>query len=183
MPTRPRASKIPRLFLPPNLPHRFLQQHHTSRTPFTQPKTHRCLCKHGENGTNYTRKSLILNLRSFQLPHSPFSYLLPPSLHSCIHPYSNSPTTPLTPPQTNTPQTFTWAGSIPLIFGGEHSFRFAPSHTTPGGTTFTQEESFSGALGFLMGEGFIAKKLGFGAKTILGWEGYNRDFKGWCEKA
>ncbi|EAT90315.1 hypothetical protein HBH56_060920 [Parastagonospora nodorum] len=83
----------------------------------------------------------------------------------------------------NEPQLFKWAGSIPLLFGGDHSFHFTPSTTTPGGTTFTQDESFYGALGFLMGDGFIARRMGMGEKTARNWEGFNKDFKAWCEKS
>jgi hypothetical protein len=83
----------------------------------------------------------------------------------------------------NTPKVFKWSGSIPLLFGGDHSFHFTPSKETPGGTTFTQEESFYGALGFLMGDGLMARKMGMGEKTLEGWEGFNQDFKVWCEKS
>lgn len=58
---------------------------------------------------------------------------------------------------------------------------FEPSQTTAGGTTFAQAEEFSGALGFLMGEGFVAKQVGFREKTLEGWEATNEDFKKWCE--
>ncbi|KAI4697466.1 uncharacterized protein J4E84_000596 [Alternaria hordeiaustralica] len=71
------------------------------------------------------------------------------------------------PIEHNTPTSFAWTGSIPLLFTG--------------GTKFTQEEVFSGALSFLMGENAVARKFGFPEKTKKGWEGYNNDLKAWCE--
>ncbi|KAH8732186.1 hypothetical protein GQ44DRAFT_697227 [Phaeosphaeriaceae sp. PMI808] len=81
----------------------------------------------------------------------------------------------------NEPTLFRWCGGNSLVFSGDHSFKFEPSTITPGGTTFTQEENFGGAFGFLMGEGFIAKQAGMGVKTTKGWEGFNQDLKKWCE--
>jgi hypothetical protein len=75
----------------------------------------------------------------------------------------------------------TWTGSIPLLFSGAHSFKFEPSTTIQSGTKFTQEEVFSGALGFLMGDGLVARKTGMREKTMKGWDGFNEDFKRWCE--
>jgi hypothetical protein len=81
---------------------------------------------------------------------------------------------------TNTPSTFTWTGSIPLLFSGAHSFKFDP---LPGGRTkFTQEEVFSGALGWIMGEGWVAGRTGMREKTRIGWGGFNEDLKRWCEE-
>jgi hypothetical protein len=65
---------------------------------------------------------------------------------------------------------------------GEHSFLFEPSKTTPGGTTFIQEEVFGGALGFVMGENAVARAIGVPEKTHKGWKKYNEDLKAWCEK-
>ncbi|KAF3048576.1 hypothetical protein E8E11_006356 [Didymella keratinophila] len=79
--------------------------------------------------------------------------------------------------ETNTSEVFAWTGSLPLIFTGTHSFYWTPSQTTPGGTTFTQEEVFSGLLGGLYGEGAIAKSMGMKEKTRLGWEEFNGDLK------
>jgi hypothetical protein len=76
---------------------------------------------------------------------------------------------------------FRWVGSLPYIFTGEHIFRFEPSKTTPGGTTFSQEESFTGALGFLMGDNFIGRAVGISEKSRAGWKKYNQDLKAWCE--
>ncbi|KAH7401136.1 hypothetical protein DE146DRAFT_655063 [Phaeosphaeria sp. MPI-PUGE-AT-0046c] len=82
----------------------------------------------------------------------------------------------------NKPEAFTWLGSLPYIFSGAHTFHFTPSTKTPGGTTFVQEETFTGALSWLMGGSFVAKQLGdMGKKTEKNWEGYNKDFKKWCE--
>lgn len=52
---------------------------------------------------------------------------------------------------------------------------------TQGGTTFTQEERFSGALAWVMGEGVVGRQVGMREKTRRGWEGFNREFKGVCE--
>ncbi|CAO2658224.1 Nn.00g059470.m01.CDS01 [Neocucurbitaria sp. VM-36] len=81
----------------------------------------------------------------------------------------------------NTPSQFQWCGSIALIFTGNHSFKFEPSTSIPSGTNFTQEEVFSGALAFLMGENLVARQFRFAARTVKGWEGFNRDMKAWCE--
>jgi hypothetical protein len=69
------------------------------------------------------------------------------------------------------------------VFNGEHSFSFEPSKTTPGGTTFTQREDFTGAFSFVMGESFVAQKVGYPAKTRAGWKKYNEDLKRWCEQS
>jgi hypothetical protein len=63
----------------------------------------------------------------------------------------------------------------------EHIFRFEPSTKTQGGTTFVHEESFTGILAFLMGEGFVARSVGLRESTKRGFEGYNKDLKAWCE--
>jgi hypothetical protein len=83
--------------------------------------------------------------------------------------------------EANEPDLFKWGGSLPFVFGGDHSFRFEPSKIHSGCTTFTQEEYFYGAFRFKMGEGFIARKAGF-RETLKGWEGFNEDFKKWCEE-
>lgn len=73
---------------------------------------------------------------------------------------------------------FAWTGSLPFIFTGTHSFYWTPSQTTPGGTTFTQEEKFTGLLGGLLyGEGVLARSAGMKEKTRKGWEGFNADLK------
>jgi len=69
------------------------------------------------------------------------------------------------------------------MFNGEHCFRFQPSTTTQGGTTFVHEEKFTGALSFLMGEGFFARWVGLRESTKKGFEGYNQDLKKWCEQS
>ncbi|KAF1933204.1 uncharacterized protein M421DRAFT_643 [Didymella exigua CBS 183.55] len=79
---------------------------------------------------------------------------------------------------TNTPELFAWTGSVPLIFTGTHTFHWTPSQTTPGGTTFMQEEKFTGLLGGLLySDGAIAKSAGMKEKTRKGWEGFNVDLK------
>ncbi|KAJ4331761.1 hypothetical protein N0V95_009812, partial [Ascochyta clinopodiicola] len=74
---------------------------------------------------------------------------------------------------------FSWTGSIPYVFTGTHSFSFVPSTT---GTTFSQEEHFSGALGWLlMGDGPLGKGVGIKEKTRKAWVGYDADLKKVCE--
>ncbi|KAJ4372814.1 hypothetical protein N0V86_008180 [Didymella sp. IMI 355093] len=77
----------------------------------------------------------------------------------------------------NTPEVFTWTGSLPFLFTGAHSFYWTPSQITPGGTTFVQEETFTGLLGGLYGDGVLAKSAGMKEKTLKGWEGFNEDLK------
>jgi hypothetical protein len=81
----------------------------------------------------------------------------------------------------NSEKCFRWRGTWHEIFTGEHSFRFEQSENLKGGTTFIHEEVFSGLLGSLMGEGPLAKMLGFREKTKRGFEGFNGDFKTWVE--
>jgi hypothetical protein len=134
-------------------------------------------------------------------PHTPFSntpqfldFPALPTYHKNFF-VSITPLGPLTPSQklsvqfasmgtmqptiiANTPERFAWEGSLPLVFSGMHSFIFEVSGS---GTKFTQTEVFGGALGWVMGEGWIANKAGMREKTMRGWEGFNADFKGWCE--
>lgn len=75
----------------------------------------------------------------------------------------------------NSPGEFRWRGrmwGIPGLFSGEHSFRFEPSRTTPGATTFVQAEEFSGILSFLIADG-----TKFAKTTKAGFEGFNADLK------
>ncbi|KAH6672697.1 hypothetical protein F5X68DRAFT_235783 [Plectosphaerella plurivora] len=46
--------------------------------------------------------------------------------------------------ESNTPESFVWVGSVPVLLYGTHHFIFAPSEKNPGGTTFTQREDFQG---------------------------------------
>lgn len=47
---------------------------------------------------------------------------------------------------------------------------------------FTQEEAFSGVLGWLlMGDGVVGRSAGMREKTRAAWERFNADLKGWCE--
>lgn len=52
---------------------------------------------------------------------------------------------------------------------------------SPGNTTFVQEEKFSGLLGGLTGGNWVANWMGLRAKTIRGFERFNRDFGRWVE--
>ncbi|KAK4912634.1 hypothetical protein LTR66_017269 [Elasticomyces elasticus] len=72
---------------------------------------------------------------------------------------------------------FVWTGSLPFIFTGQHKFYFANSQATPGGTTFVQQETFSGLLAFLMGEGWSMR-----TSTIKGWRAFDESLKRECEK-
>jgi hypothetical protein len=87
----------------------------------------------------------------------------------------------LTITKENSGKCFRWRGTWHEIFTGEHGFRFEASEEVEGGTTFIHEEKFSGLLGPMMGEGFIAKKSGFREKTRRGFEGFNGDLKRWIE--
>lgn len=66
-------------------------------------------------------------------------------------------------------------------FNGNHAFHFTESQTTKGATTFIQEEQFSGALAFIIGDNAIGNMIGFREKTRKGFEGFNADFKKWVE--
>ena len=83
----------------------------------------------------------------------------------------------------NSLSTFRWRGNFIGIFIGEHIFRFEPSTKTLGGTTFVQEEKFTGILSWMMSEGFVARAIGSREKARRGFERYNRDLKAWCEGA
>ena len=72
----------------------------------------------------------------------------------------------------NTPDEFKWLGSLPGVFSGEHAFKFLPSQTSEGHTLLVQEEAFSGALSFLVGETWK-----WGKSTKEGFENFNRDIK------
>jgi hypothetical protein len=55
---------------------------------------------------------------------------------------------------------------------GEAYFYFEPSKTTPGGTTFVQDEEFTGILSILFYEGSAMRE-----KTQSNFETYNSDIK------
>ncbi|KAL1587628.1 hypothetical protein WHR41_03639 [Cladosporium halotolerans] len=74
----------------------------------------------------------------------------------------------------NSERELIWRGSIYPIFCGDHFFRFQPSETNPGSTTFVQGEEFTGLLSFLMRPLF---GWGFGTKTRSGFEKLNRDLR------
>ncbi|KAF2169448.1 hypothetical protein M409DRAFT_52687 [Zasmidium cellare ATCC 36951] len=80
----------------------------------------------------------------------------------------------------NDPSELKWRGSLPLIFTGDHSYRFLPSETIPGGTLFIQEENFTGLLSPVMKvkEG----KRDFAWKNLRGFEGLNADLKAEAER-
>lgn len=58
------------------------------------------------------------------------------------------------------------------LFDAQHEFHFAPSETTPGGTTLLQKEDFTGMLTYFMREG---SQLGTQFKTNF--EGFNKELK------
>ena len=79
---------------------------------------------------------------------------------------------------------FMWGGSGLLgTFNGDHAFHFKPSTVTPGGTTFVQEEKFTGMLTFVMGENIVARGVGFRENTEKGFKRFNADLKKWCESS
>ncbi|PYI09597.1 hypothetical protein BO78DRAFT_394805 [Aspergillus sclerotiicarbonarius CBS 121057] len=82
----------------------------------------------------------------------------------------------------NTPELFSWGGSLPGIFTGEHRFVFEKVAGQPNRTRLVHEEHFSGLFGFVMGEGFVARSAGWAEKTKTGFESFNRDFKAWVEE-
>jgi len=50
----------------------------------------------------------------------------------------------------NTPYAFVWQGPPVMTVSGLHSFTFEPSKSTSDGTTFIQQEEYSGGISFLM---------------------------------
>jgi hypothetical protein len=60
------------------------------------------------------------------------------------------------------------------VISAEHSFSFLPSKENPSHTTFTQQEKFTGAVGWMMGT-WMADS------TRKNWGEYNKDLKVWCE--
>ncbi|RLL93320.1 hypothetical protein CFD26_101684 [Aspergillus turcosus] len=85
----------------------------------------------------------------------------------------------------NTQSKFSWIGSVPGIFTGEHMFRFEEipaSGQEQSRTRFIHEESFTGLLSFLMGNGFLASYAGFGENSKKGFDGFNHDLKAWVEQ-
>ncbi|PQE12336.1 Polyketide cyclase dehydrase protein [Rutstroemia sp. NJR-2017a BVV2] len=76
---------------------------------------------------------------------------------------------------TNTPAKFAWQGPPVMSVSGLHSFLFEPSTVTPGNTTFTQMEEYSGPISFLMQPWLMGR-------TIKGqFEKFNADLKAKCE--
>lgn len=75
--------------------------------------------------------------------------------------------------QANTPRLFKWAGGMWWLFLGVHSFSFEPSKTTPGGTTFTNSEEFTGPMSFTM----LKMKPFFGQQTETNFEKVCHDLK------
>ncbi|KAH8926947.1 hypothetical protein BT69DRAFT_898659 [Atractiella rhizophila] len=71
----------------------------------------------------------------------------------------------------NSPTQFKTRGVWHGVLTGIHGYRFEPSSTNPGGTTFTQWEEFEGLLSFVM-----APSLG-GKTTLKHFEGFNADLK------
>lgn len=52
--------------------------------------------------------------------------------------------------QENSAEKFTWRGGVGFLFYGDHSFKFQPSETNPGKTTFVNEEVYHGPLVWLI---------------------------------
>lgn len=85
----------------------------------------------------------------------------------------------------NSERCFKWVGSFMGIFTGQHFFRFEDVEDEEGEegkkTLFVHGEEFSGILGWIIGDGWIAGCLGMRVKTTRGFEGFNADLKAWCE--
>ncbi|KAL7005593.1 hypothetical protein EMMF5_004838 [Cystobasidiomycetes sp. EMM_F5] len=65
-----------------------------------------------------------------------------------------------------------WYGPWWGLLNGTHEYSFKPSSVTPGGTTFTQTEWFSGIL-----SPFMLPSMPGGKKTQLGFDSINKDVK------
>ncbi|KAL3461549.1 hypothetical protein BJX64DRAFT_289162 [Aspergillus heterothallicus] len=81
----------------------------------------------------------------------------------------------------NDPAIFSWRGSLPGVFTGEHIFRF---EGIEGGarTRLVHEEKFNGLLAGLMGDGWMSSLSSLKGNTLKGFEGYNEDLKRWVEE-
>ncbi|KAL3421070.1 activator of hsp90 ATPase 1 family protein [Phlyctema vagabunda] len=101
---------------------------------------------------------------------------------NCVMGYGSMKFTPTV--LENSSSVFSWRGSIPGLFVGDHSFRFESVKAASGTETtmFVQDEVFTGLLSFLMGDGLLANWAGQMEKTKSGFESYNKDFKAWVEK-
>ncbi|KAL8769421.1 MAG: hypothetical protein Q9209_004649 [Squamulea sp. 1 TL-2023] len=84
----------------------------------------------------------------------------------------------------SSPTALTWTGPpFYHLFRGIHTFRFTPSKTTAGATTFEQEESFSGLFAWAMREdGMPGMMLGVGRMVRGYFEEFNADLKRAVEK-
>ena len=102
-------------------------------------------------------------------PPSPPPFLSPIKPHQLISEFVH---------QENSGHEFKWVGKGMLVFKGEHSFRFEPSKTTPGSTTFIQSEEF-----FLLMALMMSSTFGWDKGTKAGFEGFNKDLKARCERS
>ncbi|KAL2812597.1 hypothetical protein BJX63DRAFT_432494 [Aspergillus granulosus] len=75
---------------------------------------------------------------------------------------------------------FSWRGSLPGVFTGEHMFKF---EGIEGGakTKLVHEEEFGGLLAGIMGDGWMGSLSAMRGNTLKGFEGFNADFKKWVE--
>ncbi|KAH8805264.1 hypothetical protein F5884DRAFT_678085 [Xylogone sp. PMI_703] len=81
----------------------------------------------------------------------------------------------------NSQEAFGWQAGTQHVLQAKHYFRFQPSTTNPGGTTFVHQEMFSGALAFILREGWAGRLIGMRAK-IEGWfKNFDIDLKKVCE--
>ncbi|KAL4863250.1 hypothetical protein BDV12DRAFT_206677 [Aspergillus spectabilis] len=84
----------------------------------------------------------------------------------------------------NTPEEFSWCGSLPGIFTGTHFFKFEEIASTTGGgvnTRLVHGERFSGLLAGVYGEGWLGRVAGLRKGGEEGFAGFNGDFKRWVE--
>ncbi|KAF1962723.1 hypothetical protein CC80DRAFT_487213 [Byssothecium circinans] len=77
----------------------------------------------------------------------------------------------------NSPGAFKWLGSLYGLFDGQHEFYWKKSSVTPGGTTFVQQENFTGPLSWFVRDGSSG-----GTQTKTNFEGLNQELKAESEK-
>ncbi|KAF4963262.1 hypothetical protein FSARC_8700 [Fusarium sarcochroum] len=77
----------------------------------------------------------------------------------------------------NATDAFEWEGGLWPLLLGEHELSWRPSSKTPGGTTFSQRESWRGLVSFLWGPNWI-----MGKKTRRNFELFNAEVKKEAER-
>ncbi|GAA93607.1 uncharacterized protein L969DRAFT_44384 [Mixia osmundae IAM 14324] len=90
-------------------------------------------------------------------------------IQASIHPPDGSPMAIKPYIKLNDNQIFSWVGSIPLLFTGEHSFEFQDHD---GATLLVQSETFTGLLVTP-----LMSWYGHGSKTEAGFVAFNESLK------